>query len=509
MSLFSQLFSKKTATEAPKEEQTADSVMLRNEFDSHPSKGITPARLASILERAEQGDLTAQAELFMDMEEKDGHVQAEMHKRKMAVIGLDWHLQPPHDASEAEKKATGLLESRIRDMLDVEDVLFDALDAIGHGYSCLELEWQQDKIGWFPEIKHRSPRWFCIDPEHPNVVRLRSPAQLHGEPLRDLGWILHQHKSRSGDLARTGIHRALVWPFLFKNYSVRDLAEMLEIYGLPIRIGKYSPGATEKEKKTLMRAIMSLGHNAGGIMPDSMEMELITATASGGSDPFKAMIDWCESTQSKVILGNALSTMDSRGGSQALGTVHNDVRLDIRNSDARQLASTLSGYLIYPVAMLNGLFANDRCPTWKFDTQEADDLALYADALPKLAAAGAIIPIRYITEKLKIPERENDEPILSIPATAPPTLPKPDLAATAGRRFTLDQQTIESLADAMPMKSPIDTIAVASAIRAATSPEDLELRLAIVLGDADLTQFSQALERALFAADVMGYAHAD
>nr|WP_321167236.1 DUF935 family protein [Pseudomonas aeruginosa] len=40
--------------------------------------------------------------------------------------------------------------------------------------------------------------------------------------------------------------RVLVWPYLFKNYSVGDLAEFLEIYGIPMRVGKYPTGATEK-----------------------------------------------------------------------------------------------------------------------------------------------------------------------------------------------------------------------------------------------------------------------
>lgn len=504
MALFNRFFSKALNKKALKQVQTAQAVQLHGEFAGHPAKGLSPERLSVILEQAEQGYLVAQAELFMDMEEKDGHIQAEMHKRKMAVVGLDWHLQPPTEASEAEKQATAKLEARIRDMLDVEDMLFDALDALGHGYSCLELDWQQDALGWFPEVMHRTPRWFTQDPTQPNALRLRT-SSLHGEPLRDLGWIVHIHKSRSGHLSRTGLHRSLAWPYLFKNYSVRDLAELLEIYGLPIKVGKYSRGATAEEKQTLMQAVIGIGHNAGGIIPDSMQMDFITATASGGSDPFKAMIDWCESTQSKVILGNGLSTMDSKGGSQALGTVHNEVRLDIRNSDARQLASTLSGYLVYPIAMLNGLFANDRCPKWVFDTQEADDLALYADALPKLAEAGAEIPLRYINDKLKIPAREKDEPILAIPAASG------GLAAASSRlqKFTKDQQAIEALADNMPLHSPIATEAIKSAIAAASSPEDLEQRLAVVMQGADMTEFSAQLEKALFAADIMGYAHAD
>ena len=93
----------------------------------------------------------------------------------------------------------------------------------------------------------------------------------------------------------------LVWHFLFKNYSVRDLAEFLEIYGLPVRLGKYPEGATEKEKATLLQAVLSIGHNAGGIIPRGMEIEFQNA-ASGQADPFVVMMDWCERSMSKAIL---------------------------------------------------------------------------------------------------------------------------------------------------------------------------------------------------------------
>jgi len=56
---------------------------------------------------------------------------------------------------------------------------------------------------------------------------------------------------------------------------------------------------------------------------------------------------------------------------------------------------------------------------------------------------------------------------------------------------------------------PLQDAAIAAAIRGATDPEDLIARLAMVLKDADYAEFTQQVERCLFAADVMGYAHAD
>src|SRR5690606_4478378 len=105
--------------------------------------------------------------------------------------------------------------------------------------------------------------------------------------------ICHTHKARSGYLARANMFRALVWPYLFKNYSVGDLAEFLEIYGIPLRVGKYPPGASEPDKRTLLRALASIGHNAAGIIPDGMALEFHDA-ATGDPDSFLAMIDWCE-----------------------------------------------------------------------------------------------------------------------------------------------------------------------------------------------------------------------
>lgn len=499
--------------QAPQSDQAAYAQQLRREFANHPSRGLTPSRLADIMERAEQGDLLAQAELFQDMEEKDGHIQAEMHKRKMAVTQLDWSLQPLKDASAKEKKTAAALEERINDMLDVEDLLFDALDGIGHGYACLELEWRQDNIGWFPKIHYRDPAWFTIDPARKNEIRLRDSSNAYGVALTPFGWIAHTHKSRSGYLARTGLHRALAWPYLFKNYSVRDLAELLEIYGLPIRLGKYPSGASEKEKNTLMNAVLSIGHHAGGIIPDGMAMDFITATSSGSSDPFKAMIDWCEATQSKVILGGTLTSQTGANGNRALGDVHNEVRLDIRNNDAKQMATTLNRYLVYPLCMLNGLTADNRCPQWVFDTQEPDDLALYSDALPKLVAIGAKIPASYLHEKLKIPAPEGDEDVLSVtPNQSAGVVDKTQPAATSAATATIvddtDPSPVTAYADSLANEAGGALKAVIDNVRqAALNAQSLEALRDDVLqlyGDVSTEELRNIMVIAFATADLAG-----
>jgi len=126
-------------SELASEPQTSRVGYLAQEFADHPSRGLTPAKLARILEDAERGDLTSQARLGEDMEEKDAHIYAELSKRRRCLLGVDWRLEPPREASQREKDDTARVEEIIR-ALDWENIVYDAAAAVLYGYSCQEIE---------------------------------------------------------------------------------------------------------------------------------------------------------------------------------------------------------------------------------------------------------------------------------------------------------------------------------------------------------------------------------
>ncbi|CNJ73667.1 transposase [Yersinia pseudotuberculosis] len=270
------------------------------------------------------------------------------------------------------------------------------------------------------KVKEDDPAWFQTHPDDRNNLRLRD-GSYHGAELQPFGWIQHYAKSKSGYLARTGLIRTLVWPFIFKNYSVRDLAEFLEIYGLPIRVGQYPAGATDKEKQTLLQAVMSIGHNAGGIIPRSMLIDF-KAAADGTADPFLAMMSWAELSMSKAILGGTLTSQaDGASSTNALGNVHNEVRYEVCSSDATQLAATLTRDLLFPLYVFNCQSYNNqrRHPRFEFDLSEPEDVSTYATALPSLVGMGMKIPLQWAHDKLQIPIAARDEDCLKAMAPAP------------------------------------------------------------------------------------------
>ncbi|WP_350355632.1 phage portal protein family protein [Serratia symbiotica] len=183
--------------------------------------------------------LCRQADFFSDMEERDGHLFAELSKRRRAVMPLSWSIEPPRNANAREKAMAAEATEWFQDLPDFESLLFDMLAAIGHGFSPVELEWERAEGIWLPKAFHKRPqRWFQTPQFQGNTITLIDSSQ-DGAPLQPFGWLLHKHRAKSGWLAESGLFRVLAWSYLFKNLSARDLAEFLEIYGLPMRVGKY------------------------------------------------------------------------------------------------------------------------------------------------------------------------------------------------------------------------------------------------------------------------------
>lgn len=391
----------------------------------HPSQGLTPTRLANLMRDAEQGNLTAMADLAADMEDKDAHLMSELAKRRRAILTIPWTVEAPADATSQEKDDAEWLSQQLQATTWFDDLLFDGTDGILKSFSPGELEWTYEAGHHLIQaVHHRDQGMFQTHPDNRNELRLRDDS-VNGQALRPAGWFCHVHRSRSGYLHRAGLAVVLAWPFLFKNYALRDLAEFLEIYGLPIRLGKYPSGASGKEKATLLRAVMSIGHNAGGIIPQGMEIEFKNA-ASGQSDPFMAMITWCEKSQSKAILGATLTSgADGASSTNALGRIHQDVMDDICISDARQLAASITRDIIGPLYALNCRSYRDprRCPRFKFELEQAEDIKLYSESLPALAEI-MDIPAEWAHGRLQIPMPKAGEAVLRVrQATAAAPVP--------------------------------------------------------------------------------------
>ncbi len=494
------------------EPQTARLGWLERQFQDHPSRGLTPRKLAQVLEEAEQGDILRQNELWEDMTEKDGHLFAEMSKRQRAILTVEWDLIAPPNASKEEQAATEHLKELIGAIDDLEDVFLGLASAVGPAFSCQEIQWELVGREWTPKkIEAKPQTWFTLDRETRSEIRLRNLG-VDGVPLNPFGWITHLHRAKPGYIARAGLVRQLSWPYVFKTYSIGDLAEFLEIYGLPIRVGKYPPQASKEEKATLLRAVTNIGHDAAGIIPDGMSLDFQEAS-DGKHDPFLGMVDLMERTESKVILGATLTSQaDGKTSTNALGRVHNDVRLDILASDARQLEATLRRDLIYPIGALNGLVQDKRrCPRFRFDVQEEEDFETMAESIRTVVDMGLAVPETWAREQLRIPEPQQGEKVLTrgAPAVGPAKFAALAAGLQAREPSFADQAALDRAVDALDpaelQRQAEDLLApVIELIRREASAEAVMAALAQQYPQMDSRRLELMLERAYFVADLWG-----
>ncbi|MBF0632678.1 MAG: DUF935 domain-containing protein [Magnetococcales bacterium] len=499
----------------PKKQQTeaVDNHWLRV-LPDHPARRITPEKLRKVLDRAESGDMSAQCDLMEEMEELDAHLHAELSKRRRALLTLPWAIDPPRNASAKEKKVAEAIAELVNAIPDFEDVILDLADAVGKGFACLEIEWRRNSNDWLVQkVHHRPQRWFQFgigDGIPSDTIRLRSNS-VAGDTLWPLGWIVHTHRSRSGWAVRSGLMRTLAWPFIYKHYAVADFAEFLEIFGLPLRLGKYPSQATQEEKAALTRAVREIGHAAAGIIPEQMTIEFEESARIGSNNMFMAMIEWAEQSISKAVLGGTLTSQaDGKTSTNALGNVHNDVRRDLLESDARQIASTLTRGLIWPLTTLNTTITDpQRTPVFRFDTRQPDDMKKFAEAIPPLVAVGTQIPIRWVHESLGIPEPKEGEPVLGTNNNRSPNTalskaalsgifdpPAPDLS---------DRYVARSMELAGPaIKTMLDPIR--NLLARANSLEEFRDSLFAVYPDMDSTALTTILAQAMIAANLGGRA---
>ncbi len=118
------------------------------------------------------------------------------------------------------------------------------------------------------------------------------------------------------------------------------------------------------------------------------------------------------------MLGQTLTSGSGNGaGSYALGLVHNEVRMDILRSDAKQLASTLLRDLIRPLIDFN--FGTEvPMPVVRFAADEGEDLVALTTVLSLTVPLGIGVPQKWARDKFGIPAPEGDEPLLAAMAAA-------------------------------------------------------------------------------------------
>jgi len=382
---------------------------VRSLWSDTVASGLTPSRLASILMRANDGDIFDYLTLAEEMEEREPHYGSVLGTRKRAISGLDVTVEAASDEARDQEIADA-----VRDLVNKPifgEMLDDLLDGLGKGFSAVEMMWglTQKKRMMPVSYEWRDPHFFQFDRITKRELMLRDDSNPDGVPLPPHKFIIHTPRLKAGIPIRGGLARLASWSFIFKSYGVKDWMAFVEVFGMPLRLGRYGPSATKEDKETLLRAVANLGSDGAAIIPESMRIEFPAVVTGDGSKVFRELAEWVDKQTSKAVLGQTMTTDD--GASLAQGQVHNDVRRDIQVADARQTANTINRFLVQSFVDFN-FGTQENYPAVRLPVIEPEDTTELATALEKLVPLGLKVETSVIRDKLGLPDPADDADVL-------------------------------------------------------------------------------------------------
>jgi len=493
---------------------------LTAQFLSDISGRITPARLKTILENADQGMPEEQALLCQIIQEREPVIAAHLQTRKLAVTGCGWEILSDKANQAKADEITKILRSA-----KVGALIQHLLDAIAQGFSGAVIDWEEGGGAVKGFIPVHPTAWRFDFGGSPAYVDRNGQEHALSEH-HESQFVLLKNQSKPGLPTRNGILRPLVWMYLFKHSGVAGWMRVIEKFGIPFILGKMADGdfRDDAKRNRVLAALKQIGSDGAGVVTTSTEAEALSVGASESGEMFKSFTAYCDEVITLLILGQLASSSTSSGLSG--GDAQSQVRQDILESDGSAVAAAIQQAIVAPLCRFRfGMDDPGDIQFW-INYEPPEDLAKKAETWVKLTAATG-----KLVEQAQA-EKEFGVKLVDKPEAAPLTLPLEkntallDLAdlrspARPARERALDSIVATALARTVEDPEALATWfgPVASAVRQAfgdldpeTGLDEFKKRVPEFLGklpglyqDMDSAAFERNLSSSMISAALNGY----
>mgnify|MGYP000929386683 CR=1 FL=1 len=379
------------------------------------------------------------------------------------------------------------------------EIATGSINALLFGYSVLEAVYDQTDGGqiglnWIGE---KPMEWF--EPKNDGrLIYRQDESGRESEVDQIFKFFLTQRKASYKQPYGKALLTVVYWLDFFRKNGFKFWAKFLERFGTPILKGKCKNSEPDDMNQALLNA-----HAQSVISIDAEdEVEILAASSGNAGASFETFNNTIIRQIQKVILGQTLTSGTDGTGSRALGEVHENVRKDKLNADIRLVTPTFQA-IVNALCTLNGwgkyeIILGEKSKQLNKDQAERD---------VKLKDAGAVFTNQYFIREYGLQEGDLAEPL-------PSQTPQPQFKAIPSKPFsfaasvnglTQEQQELDELADQnFKLLSDND---LKDLILSSESIEELQTSLFAIAKTADKSQFNEVLDRALFAADILGYMH--
>ena len=469
---------------------------------------VSADRIMGIVTSAEQGNTRDLFSLYRDVILTNSHLQSEIFKRKLAVLGDTLSFMPFDKKSTADKDAADRVDAAVSSFKGWMRACSCLLDASLYPVSVVEKSFEADSSGSGYRLSGLTPvpyhlldftngRMMIFDADPSNGQPLATKHDV--DPNRYI--VHHGHLLTSPDNWGGPMRSVLFW-WLLASMSREWWAKFLEKYGTPFLVGKFE----DEDGRTILERAFALASVLGGLaVSERTSVEIKQAAASDSGEAYKTFLSIAEREMSKLVLGQTLSAeAQPTGMNSGTSNMQEEVRQDIRRFDAKMLSETLRDQLITQYCRINRIPGQVPLLAWGSESQAK--IASTISLLTSLKEAGLRVTdegLYALSEKTGL-ELERD----GTPAGISPFSAAYSRSGPPARRGRISAEQMDMIAD---KGSPDLARAyrgafapVAQIIRDSRSPEECEAKVRHYYADWDHRKIDVLCSEALIAYAING-----
>lgn len=477
------------------------------------SAGSLDAELVhTILTQADAGDARQLMALYETIIFSDAHLQGELSKRKLAVLGDPWNVAPADPKNADDVSAAKFVEEQLKSLPCFFDACSALLDGCLYPVVVLERVYRPRGAGRGFDLADLIPvpaPLLHFDPQGPlrifDVDAATGTILGTSQMIDPMRYVTHRGHLLGNRDHRGGPMRSLVFWSLFSAFDRDWWVRFLDKYGGAFLVGKYDQG--DDDSRLVLERAFALATRLGGIVVSrDTEVEIAQAMSRDAGEAFELFHGICQAEKSKLIVGQTTSaTAQSAGGlGSGVGEAQAAVRDDIRQFDRLRIADTLRHQVALPLLELNRVVGD---VTISFGAEAPEDTEKTSRSLAMLANAGIEVAPAGLTtlgERMGLPLQRK---------TTPPESPLsgPSAAAGLAALSALADHPRARLADAanaqvarggsadLARALGRDLAPMRRILALSSSPADFEQRLRDAFPDWEPTRTVPLLEAALTA----------
>lgn len=323
-----------TAEERPPLRRRAEPT--RNDLQANLARfsAVSPEVLGAILRKAELGDPRDWADFCDRMISQDGDVRAAIETRTAALSGAEYVIEPGESGipeRDAQAEAGAKFISQVLDNMtgnseiDVSRCSFaDAteriLDAIGKGFSFIEIPWEYDEETGITAPKslifvHQRRFRFDTETLRPRLIDpgAGQGTTYPGEELEPNRWVTYFPAVAGLYPWVSGALRACAWAFVFKRWCAQFWMAGAETFAWPFIWAKVPRGAKPEVRAAAQQGLDDLRADHRAVVDDPVAFELLE-TAAKDAGTWKQLTENLQREINKAILGSTDATEPGKNG---------------------------------------------------------------------------------------------------------------------------------------------------------------------------------------------------